>query len=69
MRNAARWLHTHGFSFACEKLPTDEVYLIRPQVKAAEAALLPGVRQELSDARKHISNLQQERDNLQVIFL
>lgn len=42
---------------------------IRRQVKAAEAALLPGVRQELSDARKHISSLQQERDDLQVVFL
>lgn len=36
------------------------------QVKAAEAAHVPGLRQELRDARDHISRLQKERDNLQV---
>lgn len=36
------------------------------QVKAAEAALLPGVRQELAEAHEQISKLERERRELQV---
>ena len=35
-------------------------------MKAAEAALLPGVRQELAEAREQISELERERGELQV---